>query len=75
MEGFDTIYFKCPHCYHAVPFKSNAGYGDNATYSQGSVPLEIARAIAGSSMNCPNCGKDVKAVYCSQIPTVCMKGE
>lgn len=63
MGMFDTVIFKCLKCKHEIEEQSKAGECRLEVYPNRKVPIDIAIALDGADITCPNC----KSIWRMQV--------
>ena len=67
MGMYDSVNIRCPTCRSLVEFQSKAGECTLDTFSEYSVPPEVALSICGNKEECFGCG-EVLTVYLDPPP-------
>ena len=60
MGMFDRVYASCPCCRNAIELQSKSGKCTLASYTNNSVPLDVAAGLIHDDVWCDRCGNKFK---------------
>ena len=69
MGMFDTVLVRCPECGRINDFQTKSGDCTLASYNTRSVPVDIAKAIDGRTVDCEECDYTMTIHWPRTAPT------